>query len=105
MKVLFSTKYLALQLEKALEDRDFNWIEFTDNEFIFKRTEKNDLVLKLEHAKDSYSDIDCLKIDRVQWFKLMDFLKQLPEQPIVLEIIDYGNDDILIRLSQFVMEF
>ncbi len=35
----------------------------------------------------------------------MEFLKQLPEQPIVLEIDDYGNNDILITLSQFIVYF
>lgn len=106
MKVLFSTKYLSSMIKKALNDTSFNEIEFRREEWILKSTDKVDLVLKVVHTIDSpETELDSLKIDRVQWFKLMTFLEPLPEQPIVLELLDYSNDDIDIILSQFTAEF
>lgn len=105
MKALFSTKYLAAQLEKALKNKGFDKIEFKDKEWIFNRTEKKPIEVSVDYTRDSSRSLQTLYIDRMQWFKLLQFLKQLPEQPIVLEISDYGEDDVQLKLLQFVAVF
>lgn len=106
MKVLFSTKYLAAMLRKALLDKGFNRIDFNEENWILKRQECIDIKLKVEHTTDSCKDeLQSLNIDRAQWFNLMTFLEKLPEQPIVLELMFFGNDDVEIKLSQFIAKF
>jgi hypothetical protein len=105
MRAIISTKYLAERLYKALQNKGFNQIEFKDKEWVLNRTEKPSLSISVDYTRDSSREFNTLQIDRVQWFKLYQFVKILPEQPIVLEISDYGNDEIKIRLCQFVADF
>lgn len=105
MKAIISSLYLTRMLDKALKNKGFNKIEFKEKEWILNRKDKSDLSITVDYTRDSEQDFDTLQIDRVQWFKLYQFVKNLPEQPIILEISDCGNDDIKIRLCQFVADF
>jgi hypothetical protein len=106
MKVLFSTKYLAFMLKKALDNKGFNQIIFTENNWIFNRLGKNDITVKAHQTNDFQNAVpDVLQIDRAQWYRVAEFLEPLPEQPILLEIDYFGNDDIRIRLSQIIADF
>jgi len=105
MKAIVSSLYLAKTLEKVLKNKGFNEIVFNKNCWILNRSEKPDVILDIHYTKDSGNDMEFVKIDRVQCYKLLEFLRLLPEQPIVIEIIDYGNEDIKIQLTQFVANF
>lgn len=105
MKALFSTTYLANQLEKALTDKGFDKIEFGDDEWVFNCAGNNLIGVSVSYTRDSSRALEILYIDRSQWYKLLQFLKLLPEQPIVLEISDFGDDDVKLRLSQFIADF
>ena len=105
MRAIVSTKYLAERLKKALSIKDFNKIKFEGREWIFCQSSYSNLSMTIDYTRDSYQDIDVLEIDRMQWYKLLQFVKQLPEQPIVIEISDYGDNGVSIKLSQFVMNF
>lgn len=105
MKALFSTLYLANQLEKALKNKGFNTIEFNGNEWNLNRIDKKHIVIVADYVREERPERHSLNVDRAQWVRLLQFLKLLPEQPIVLEVDFWDSFDVRIRLSQFVADF
>ena len=105
MKAIISSLYLTKMLDKALKNKGFNKIEFKDKEWILNRKDKSDLSIPVDYTRDSYQDFEVLDVDRAQWYRLLEFLKVLPEQPIVLELRDWGDDQVRIRICQFVADF
>jgi hypothetical protein len=104
MKTIISTKKLSDTLNKALKDKSFNRIDFKYKEWIFNRSEKSNLTIDVDYVNQNFNTLESIEIDRMKWYKISEFLKILPEQPIVLEI-DFFTDDIKIRLSQFIADF
>ena len=105
MKALFSTLYLANQLEKALNNKGFNTIDFVQNEWILNRDGKRPITIQAQYVHDEKPEKPFFKVDRAQWLKVMQFLKLLPEQPILLELDFWDSEDVRIELSQFKARF
>ena len=104
MKVIVSTKVFALTIRKAIELR-CETFEFNP--------ETKDLVFNY----DLYICMDChisdkhrfgreqFTFDTIQMFKVLNFLNELQEQPIVVEFSQYEDDKLSIELTQFVRIF
>jgi len=100
MKIIASTKILSIEIDRAI-NKNLNRFALYSKTEIFKIYSN---VLYQEFC------IGCLekgetfisKFNHLQWYKVSEFLKQLPEQPIVLEIEKINDDEIDIKLSQFI---
>lgn len=104
MKVILSTKVLALTIEKA--------IGFKCEQFEFN-PETKDLVFN----DDPYLGIDIhvmekegvgreqFTFDTLQMWEICKFVKKLEEQPIVVELCQYEDDKLSIELSRFIKRF
>lgn len=100
MKILVSSKHLCESLKKVLKNNSFEWFQINSQVKILQF-----------YYLGMYIDVDIdtieprnltfkATIDRIKWYKLMKLLKELPEQPIVLEFED--EDNASIKISQFV---
>lgn len=109
MKIIASTKALASAIQKALDNNTTIFhISRTEESLGFSGKILVELSIALcsGYKYDNYNG----KFDAVTWYRVMEFLKQLPEQPIVLTFTNYKsnneiNDDVPIELSQFVKTF
>lgn len=105
MRVIISTKAYPRFIDYALKNKvtsfsineQLNQIEFIKYGEIIKY----DICPVVEDEQLSFKG----KFNHLQWYKLSEFLKQLPEQPIVLEFQNYDEDEIIITLSQFKCRF
>jgi hypothetical protein len=101
MKVLISTKAYPRFIDKALKNKI---TDFSINEEPYEIKFIKDGVFESYYILPVLGDEQLLfkgKFNHLQWYKLSEFLKQLPEQPIVLEFQNYDEDEIRITLSQF----
>lgn len=104
MKILISTAYLSSVLEKALIYNKANKIHFRKDEWLFKGNK--DVFMYAHHIRIiEPNEFQILEIDREKWLEVMVFVKKLPEQPIVLELIEHKEKEVKIRLEQFVADF
>lgn len=103
MKTIISTEYLKRSIQKALS-LGLKAIKFQNNEILFFC--KNERTIEMIVAKELEIDKSILvTADVIQWYKIYRFLKNLPEQPIVMEIDNYSDTEISIKLSQFIAKF
>lgn len=103
MKIIVSTLNFSKFIEHALNNKTFRVeIDANSNEIIFYGLVR--LEFKI-HATEQCQRIFSPFYEG-QWLKLLAFLSQLEEQPIVIEFNDYsnGNEEIEldIELSQFI---
>lgn len=104
MKTVLSTKELARVIKKAIGLRceSFEYNPET-KELVFNK--ENDLYLDVHHLQKEIYEHEKFTFDTIQMFKVLNFLKELEEQPIVVEFDQYEDDKISIELSQFVKSF
>lgn len=106
MKIIVSTKVFANTIKEVLVS-DFTEVIISkkDKKLTFKKL-NGFLYKEVEFLEDEFSDSDIkIAIDYNQWFRMSHFLNQLPEQPIIIDFCDYGNDNLHITLSGFVQIF
>ncbi len=108
MKVLFSAKALPLKIQEAIDNNSTSFdIDGTKCLMVFHGDSDIHGFAQptVNCAKDNYKGV----FDAQQWAKIRDFVSQLPEQPIVLEVKQYTHTDIHdspeITLSEFIMIF
>lgn len=104
MKVIVSTKVFALTIKKAIELRcetfEFNPetkdLVFNDDPYIYMDCH---IVDKIGYGREQFT------FDAIQMFKVLNFLNELQEQPIVVEFNQYEDDKLSIELTQFIRSF
>lgn len=105
MKIIASTKILPIEIDRAIRKGFTNFALYG-----------NSKTLKIYNNIFSQEmSIECLESERhkkiifnfnhLQWYKLSEFLKTLCEQPIVLEFDIISDNEIEIKLSQFIHRF
>lgn len=105
MKILVSTKYLPKEIDRVLRKgfTDFA-ITGVKNEIRFYKNEKEQIT-SICPTVDCEKDIFEGRVNQLQWYKISEFVKLLPEQPIVLDFEDNYDETISIKLTQFVAWF
>ena len=108
MKIIVSTKTFAREISRAIENKTarFDVIgEKSEIVFTGNRTIYAGMATTKEHSKNTYSGA----FNPYVWVKVVSFLTQLPEQPIVINFTEYMFTDVHenpeIKLEQFVMTF
>lgn len=108
MKIIVSTKAFSNSIRQALSIRSYEFeliAEKSEIVFTGNRTIYGSIATTQEYKNYKYKGI----FYPVQWFKILTFLKQLEEQPIVIEFDYYSDSEIhenpQIDLSQFVKRF
>ena len=108
IKFLVSTKTFANNIQTAIDNQTLtfdinekeNYVNFHGKESIFGQCERT-----ASYINHSYRG----KFNPEKWHKMLLFIKQLPEQPIVIELEEYMHtvvhEEPEITLSQFVMNF
>lgn len=101
MKFIVSSKCFLQAIKKAIELR-INCFEYiySEREFVFNE----DLKLSI-HVLEGASHNSRYTFDFFKIFRLCKFLDELQEQPIVVEIDQYDDDNLSVELSQFVVSF
>lgn len=84
MKIICSSLVLEKAIEKVLktENNSIKNIKISHKKIFFGRIK----VLTEDNLPNSYKDE--FEFHPVRWYKIMMFLKQIPEQPITLTIYD-----------------
>lgn len=108
MKIIVSTESFARQIRKALDEKtQYFEISGAASEIIFSGKSKfcSFATPIVGHETHSYKG----RFDLVKWYQILCFLKQLEEQPIVIEFTEYMHTDTHeepeMRLEQFVKRF
>ncbi len=106
MKIIVSTKTLASEIKKALDNRTTHFevggekIKFDGNDSFHWN-----ICMAVGHGKMYYRGV----FKRATWHHMLDFVKQLGEQPIVIEFREYMHTEVHerpeITLSQFIKCF
>jgi len=103
MKVIISTKAYPQFIDRAIRKGFENFvIDGQNKEIQFYKLGKNQ-PNDMHPIIGDETEVFRAKFNELQWYKLSEFLKQLPEQPIVLEF-NY-EDDVTIKATQFVATF
>jgi len=104
MKVILSTKVFAQTIKRAIESK-CEYFEFNPEtkDFVFNE----DPYIYLDaHIVDKHGyNREQFTFDGFQMFNVLSFLNKLEEQPIVVEIDQYEDNKLSIRLSQFIINF
>jgi len=84
MKIICSSLVLEKAIEKALKERlnSIKKVKITQKEIAFGKIK----VMTESNLAGSYED--TFEFTPLRWYKIMMFLKQIPEQPITLSIYD-----------------
>lgn len=108
MKIIVSTISFAKDIRNALDNKTTYFEIIGDkNEIVFskKKTFYGMTAQIVGHSKHNYKG----KFDLVKWYKILCFIKQLDEQPIVIEFTEYMHTEIHekpeIELCQFIKRF
>ncbi len=108
MKIIVSTISFAKDIRNAIDNKttDFEIIgEKSEIVFSGKRTFYGMATPIVGHRKHNYKG----KFDLVKWYQILCFIKQLEEQPIVIEFNEYMHTEIHdepeIELCQFIKRF
>jgi hypothetical protein len=104
MKTILSTKVFASTIRKAIELRcetfEFNPetkdLVFNDSPYVYMDVH---ILEKEGYCREQFT------FDTIQMFKVLNFLNELEEQPIVVEFDQYEDDKLSINLSQFMRSF
>lgn len=101
MKVIISTKAYPKFIDNVLKNKVTHFsINEEPNEIKFI-TDGQVIKYDIHPVVGDESLLFKGKFSHFQWYKLSEFLKQLAEQPIVLEFQMNCEDEIIITLSQF----
>lgn len=101
MKILISSKVLYNLLGKAISNKcDFFEINAATNEISFRHKQPRLratvlIVGRITNRTDSFT------FDTIKMFKLSNVLREIQEQPIVVEFDTFDEDSLSIKLSQF----
>lgn len=84
MKIICSSLVLKKAIEKVMksENNSIKKVKISHREIAFGRIK----ILTEDNLTESYKDE--FEFHPVRWYKIMTFLKQIPEQPITLTIYD-----------------
>jgi len=103
MKFIVSTKHFAQVLRQAISIRCEFFVFIPDNkEFVFN--DSQDLCLSIVTQKFN-GKFEEFTFNPIQMFKVSNFLDELEEQPIVVELCQYEENKLSIELSQFIKRF
>ena len=105
MVIIISTKYLASTIKQAILNncKQFNLIPHT-SEIVFSRL--SGIVAEGIHVLErGLQKNETCTFNPIQMYKLMEFLEQLPEQPIVIDFSQYTDSECSIKLTQFEHRF
>lgn len=100
MKIVVSTKVFASTIKKAIgvrcEQFEYNPetkdLVFNDDPYLYIDTQ---IVEKNGIGREQFT------FDTIQMFKVMNFVNELQEQPIVVDFDQYEDDKLTVKLSQF----
>lgn len=106
MKICVSSKTLQEQIKKALESHlELFVVEYGNQYISFVGMEEKVPLLTRNKVKDDYIG----RIDVKQWSKILQFLRQFEEQPMVIEFTHYMHTEIHeipeIEISQMRIRF
>lgn len=101
MKIIVATTHFAKEIKRALRNKSTKFeISAEKQEIIF--TGERTIYTPVSPALKT-SPSDGGNFDPVQWYQMMQFLLQLEEQPIVIEIS--GGDEPSFEFMQFIKRF
>lgn len=103
MKIIVSTAWFPKAIEKALHQNLENFVIDGENSTIEFYKHSRYFRENITITTDSKKEVFRAKINLIQWYKMSEFIKQLEEQPIVIEFDN--EEETRIRLIQFVKSF
>jgi hypothetical protein len=106
MKVIISSEAYPSIIERAIKKRYKNfYVDGSRNKIRFFKSGRSQVNNIKSIVSGEGKDFGG-KFNHLQWWKLSEFLKQLPEQPVVLEFLGDNNDRVIsIRVSGIVQTF
>jgi len=102
MRIIASTKVLPIDINRAIKKGLNNFVLYkkTNTLKFYSNTYKVDSCV--EFLEDGKEDSLISKFNHLQWYKLQVFLTSLIEQPIIIDINKINDDEVEIKLSQFI---
>jgi len=104
MKTVLSTKEFSRVIKKAIELRCESF-EFTRETGELTFSKEPEVYMDVHILEKFGCEHEKFTFDTIQMFKVLNFLIELEEQPIVVEFDQYEDDKLSIELSQFVKRF
>lgn len=104
MKIIVSTKAFANYTHKAILGNCKNICIFPHLKELRFPCKNEDYTLSIEGIKHETCTF-AYTFNPIQMYRLMVFLEQLQEQPIVIEFDQYTDNDCSIKLTQFEHSF
>ncbi len=106
MTICVSTRTLQMQIRKALDSKVETFCVGYKSQYIsFDGISDRIPLMTSSRHKDDYIG----KVQPDQWFKILEFLKQFEEQPMVMEFTHYMHTDVHerpeIMISQISKRF
>jgi len=103
MKFIVSSKHFSQTIKHAISIR-CEYFKFNpDNqEIVFCDSPEVCLSIVTQEFNRKY---ERFTFDTIQMFKLSNFLDELEEQPIVVELCQYEDNKLSIELSHFIKRF
>ena len=94
------TRFIAKAIKINAKHMELNE---TTSELSFS-TDEIKRVMYVSYCSQEHGSVPRREFDKLQWYRIKEFLKPLPDQPICMEFKDFGGG-FEIELTGFVANF
>jgi len=102
MRIIASTKILPIEIDRAIRKGFTSFALYGETETLRIYNSVFSQEMKIGCLDSEKSKKIIANFNHLQWYKLSNFLRKLPEQPIVLEFDKIDDENVDIKLEQFI---